>query len=148
MCSPATTRRERMNPCDVSCSYCAIPPLCLALGASCLDAQARGRALEHDLPAETVKPRRATAGLGRNIASRLDDAALLDQSSEILLVQQSSGNGLDGLLQVVKSEFGWKQFEHHGSVFQLAAQPSHGSGQDAAVVEGDGTAKLGQLGPL
>src|SRR5262245_20110585 len=103
--------------------------------AARLDAESRRRALQHHLTAETVKPRRAPASSGRDVPGSLDQAALLDQPPEILLMQQRAGDSLDRLLQVVKGELGREQLEHHGAVFQLAPEPSEGSGEDAAMVE-------------
>src|SRR5262245_38255290 len=69
-----------------------------ASAASGLDPQARRRALNHDFAAEAVESRRPASCRGRNVSRRLDQAALLDQPPEILLVQQRAGDGFDRLL--------------------------------------------------
>ena len=55
-------------------------------------------ALDEDLAAEAIELGRAAAGLGRDRASLLNEALLIDEAPEILLVEAPPGKRLDGTL--------------------------------------------------
>src|SRR5436190_11431620 len=99
------------------------------------EAQAGRGALEQHLAAEAHEPRRPAAGRGADLAGFLDQTQLLDEPTEILLVQPDTGERLDGALQLQERE-GWRhQFEHDRPVLDLAAQAAERRRQDAAMVE-------------
>src|SRR5688572_29264026 len=54
---------------------------------------------------------------------RLEDAAILDQAAEILLVQAHAGERFHGALELEQRECLGQQLEHDRTVLQLAAQP-------------------------
>ena len=62
------------------------------------------RPFEHDLAAEAHEPRRPAAGLRADAAGLLDQALLLDQAAEVLLVQPHAGQRLDRALQLQQRE--------------------------------------------
>src|SRR5947209_4233865 len=74
-------------------------------------------ALEHDFAAESVELGGAAAGFGRDRAGLLDQALLVDQAAEVLLVQRPAGQRLDRALQLQQGEFFGHQFEHDRTVF-------------------------------
>src|SRR5215469_15024287 len=57
-------------------------------------------ALEQNLTAEADELRRPAAGLGGALAGLLDEALLIDEAPEILLVEFAAGQGFDGALQL------------------------------------------------
>src|SRR5689334_524006 len=79
-------------------------------------------AFEHDLAPEAMELGRPAAGAGGNGAGLLDQALLLDQAAEVLLVQRSAGQRLDPALQLAQREIGRHQLEHDGPVFDLGPE--------------------------
>src|SRR5258707_15291705 len=108
--------------------------------ASLLSGRARQRqlgpgdgALDEDLAAEAIELGRAAAGLGRDRAGLLDEALLIDEAPEILLVEPPPGERLDGTLQLQEGKGGRHQLEDDGPILNLGAQPRYPGGEDAAV---------------
>ncbi|CWP29555.1 Uncharacterised protein [Neisseria meningitidis] len=63
---------------------------------------------------------------------------LLNLAAEVLLVQQSSADGFDTVLQLQQREFGRHQFKNHGAVFDFGAQAGQGGRQYATVIVAHG----------
>ena len=97
-------------------------------------AQAGGGAFEQDFAAKADEARRAAAGLGADPAGFLDQALLLDQAAEILLMQPHAGQRLDRALQLQQRKRRRHQLEYDRAIFDLAAQPADRGREDAAVV--------------
>src|SRR5262249_24871208 len=89
------------------------------------------RALKQDLAAEPDQLGRTAAGLRRNLAGVLDQALLIDQPAEILLVEPLSGERLDGALEGKQREALRHQLEDDGAVLDLGPQPRDAGRQDA-----------------
>src|SRR6516164_4996975 len=81
-----------------------------------------GGAFPQDLPPEMEQFSRAAPGRRRELAGALDQALILDQTAEILLVELDAGNGLHGSLQIKQREASRHQFEYDRAVLHLAAQ--------------------------
>ena len=85
---------------------------------------------------------------GCDLASFLNELLLLDQAAEILLVQQPPGKRLDAALQLQQREGLRHQFEDHGMVFDLGAQPGDAGRENAAVIDDHGLARARRRGEL
>src|SRR6476620_1455015 len=66
--------------------------------APCANTQARRGPLLQHLTAEAELRSRPAAGLCRHDAGRFDQRAILHKATEVLLVQQPTGNGFHGPL--------------------------------------------------
>ena len=84
--------------------------------------------------AETKQLGRAANGVGGDCASFLNELLLLDQAAKVLLVHQPAWKRLNAALQLQQGEFRRHQFEHHGAVFDLGAQPCDPGSENAAVI--------------
>src|SRR6267154_41499 len=98
-------------------------------------AQTGSRALEQHLAAKADEARRPAAGRRADLPGFLDEALLLDEAAEILLVQPDTGERLDGALQLQQREGRRHQLEHDRPVFDLAAQAAERGRQDPAMIE-------------
>src|SRR5690348_12359145 len=87
-------------------------------------------ALEHDLAAEAVELGRTTARPGGDRAGLFDQALLVDQPAEVLLVQASSGQRFDCALELQQGERLGHQLEDDRPVLDLGAQASDASSEN------------------
>src|SRR5262245_50582648 len=71
--------------------------------------EARRQALERHFLAEAHLARRPSTGGADDATGLLDEALLLDEAAEILLVQANPGERLDGALQLEQREAGRHQ---------------------------------------
>src|SRR3954447_2706243 len=76
----------------------------------------------------------AADGVGGDCASFLNELLLLDQAAKILLVDQPACERLNTALQLQQGEFRRHQFEYHGAIFDLGAQPRDAGGENATVI--------------
>ena len=72
-------------------------------GAQARQPHPRRRALAQDLAAEAEQLGRPAAGLDVELAGAFDQAAVLDQAAEVLLVQPNAGQGLDDALELERA---------------------------------------------
>src|SRR5258705_8476985 len=84
--------------------------------------------------AEPEQLGRAADGIGGDCASFLNELLLLDQAAKILLVHQPACKRFNTALQLQQGEFRRHQFEYHGTVFDLGAQPRDSGCENAAVI--------------
>src|SRR6266446_7663213 len=98
-------------------------------------AHAWGRAFPEHFPTEAEELGRPAPGPARHAPGAFDQALAFDQTAEILLVQTDAGESFDGALQLKQRKFGRHQLEDDGTIFHLAAQPSHGGGKNAPMIE-------------
>jgi len=89
-----------MQPCAVGLTLPSRP----GRPAPSAQPQTWRRALEENLAPETHKPSRSAAGFGADPTGFFDQTLVLDQPSEILLMQPYSGKRLDRALQLQQSE--------------------------------------------
>src|SRR5258708_6590774 len=85
-------------------------------------AQTGSRALEQHLAAKADEARRPAAGRRADLPGFLDEALLLDEAAEILLVQPDTGERLDGALQLQQRDGQRHKLAHDRTVFTLATQ--------------------------
>ena len=76
----------------------------------------------------------AADGIGGDCASFLNELLLLDQAAKVLLVHQPACKRFNTALQLQQGEFRRHQFEYHGTVFDLGAQPRDPGRENAAVI--------------
>ncbi len=109
---------------------------------------AGGGAFQHHLRAETELFGGATAGVAFHQAGAFHQPVLFHKTAEVLFMQALTGQGLHGALELEQGEGFRQHLEHHRTVLDLAPQPAHGGGEDAAVVERHVLADAGGFGFL
>src|SRR5690606_5314594 len=97
-------------------------------------AQAGPRPLAAHVLAKLEELRRASARRGREAPRALDQAALLDEPAEILLMEPQPDERLDRALQLRQREGLGQQLEHDRPIRELPAQSAERARRDAAVV--------------
>src|SRR5579863_9854317 len=103
----------------------------------------RSRAFTKDFLAKTKLFGGPAARRPGHSAGTLDKSLRFDKPAEILLVKTYAGDCFHGALQFQQGEFRRHRFEYDRSVFHLAPQPAHCSGEDAPVIKHHGGTKLG-----
>src|SRR5262245_21534487 len=82
------------------------------------------RALAQDVAPEAEQLGRAPSGLGVELAGPLDQAGVLDQTAEVLLVETHAGERLDDPLELEQGEGGRQELEDDRAVLELPTQPT------------------------
>src|SRR5579864_5245027 len=100
------------------------------------DRQPRARIgpLAHDFAFETHELGGPPAAFRRDLPGFLDQALLLDEAAEILLMELEAGEGLDRALQPQEREAFRHQLEDDRAIFDLGPQPCDRGREDAAMI--------------